>query len=833
MDFFISHADADLEWAEWIAAELEAAGYGVIVKAWDFRPGENALLRQDEALATCRHTICVLSEDYVNSGVATRIAAHYQELRSRERAVIPVKVVPCDPPPLMAVVIPIDLSGLADADEARRRLLAGVADRAERVARTDKARFPGAPPQVWELRGHRPDPYFTGRDDVLTALRRALGAGHPAAAVQVITGLGGLGKTELAVQYAFRHAAAYDLVWWIRAEDPATMRGDYVELAGALGLPVGTDDEAIAALRRELHWRRNWLLIFDNAEDPDELFSLLPERHPGHVLITARHRDWPLAQAFPLEVLPLPAAAEYLQRKGRITDPGPARELADALGCLPLALAQAASVIAGGMSAVVYLDLLRRQSPELFAESRTPDRDITLATSWQVSMDRLALRSSAAVALFRLSAFLAPDAIPLTRLTAVGAMPAELAEALTNPSELYQATAALREYSLAETTDGLLSVHRLVQAVTRAELGGDEPRWAALALAAIEAAFPADEQDPKAWPACEEVLAHALACTAHAARLRVDIVSTVRLLTHVVWYLLARGRLGPARRAADLALAAAKDLDDDDPVYLSCRSIHGQLLTAQGNLMVARAIQEEVYRTRTRVFGPQDPDTLRAGRDLVVVLDRLGESEPAAQLNDRLVEAFTAVLGPDDPETIAAREYLATLVCAAGHYTRARAMEEQVLKARTRVLGGEHPHTLASRANLGFILRAQGELTQARTIEEQLVETLKRVLGEEHPQTLTAMASLADTMRAAGNQQEAISLLTEILEIALRLFGLKHTMTTETAWRLVVNCGPHEARRRQVLIVRYLYWLGREPPGHLTANQKKINEYLKGKKKRK
>ena len=151
--------------------------------------------------------------------------------------------------------------------------------------------------------------------------------------------------------------------------------------------------------------------------------GLLPERHSGHVLVTSRRRDWPQAETLHLDVLPAPAAAGYLQRRGRMADSGIAAEIADALGCLPLALVQAASVIADGMRAADYLDLLRQQAPKLFAEGHTPDRTMTVATTWRVSVDQLARRSSAALALFRLSAFLAADAVPLARLPATALMP--------------------------------------------------------------------------------------------------------------------------------------------------------------------------------------------------------------------------------------------------------------------------------------------------------------------------------------------------------------------------------------------------------------------------
>jgi hypothetical protein len=165
------------------------------------------------------------------------------------------------------------------------------------------------------------------------------------------------------------------------------MRGDYAELAGELGLPSEKDDQAIAALRQELRRRRDWLLIFDNAEDPGELFSLLPDRHQGHVLITSRRREWQHTEDRRLDVLSTEAAVGYLQQRGQVADAATARDLAEALGCLPLALAQAASVVAAGMAATDYLALLRQQSPELFTEGHPADHDMTIGSTWRVSVD--------------------------------------------------------------------------------------------------------------------------------------------------------------------------------------------------------------------------------------------------------------------------------------------------------------------------------------------------------------------------------------------------------------------------------------------------------------
>ncbi len=789
-DFFICHADADVPWAEWIAEELEGAGYGVILKSWDFRPGHNLLAKLDEALAKSRHTLCLLSDAGEAVQAAVRAAAQHQDVEGKDRALIPVLVAECETPPLLAAYVPIDLRDVSGedggdgGDEARRRLLAGVAERAERVASGGfpkaagkRVRFPAADQEAWQLRGQRPNPDFVGRDDELTDLYRAFRANRPASAIQAITGLGGLGKTQLAIQYAYRYGNGYDVVWWVRAEDPTTLRGDYAELAKELGLPFDQDDQAIPALRQMLRRRRDWLLIFDNAEDPEQILPLLPDRLLGHVLITSRLRDWRDAETRHLEVLPTAAAVAYLQRKGKVGNAETARELAEALGGLPLALAQAAGVIAEGMSAADYLAQLQQQSPELFAQGRAGDNEATIASTWRVSFERLASQSVAAVALLRLAAFLGAEAIPLSRLAPVPDMPAELAEAMADPlGRRLEVTRALRRYSLADTEDGLLSIHRIVQAVTRADLGEEEPRWAGLALSTIAAAFPDEVRNPKIWPDCETMLPHAVAAAQHAMRLDVAPAETAGLLERIARYMLQRGRLDHAESVISNALAVAGRLPDG-PENLRCRNTHGLLLLAQGRFAAALEAQEEVYEARHRTLGPDHIDTLRSGRDLVEALYRQGHLTQAKRLHDRLVHEFTATLGAEDLETITAIAYQATLLSGAGQYEEARHLEEQVLDARRRLLGDHHPDTLTALANLAATLRNQGHLDQAHTLNEQVLDARRRLLGDHHPHTLTAMSGLASTLYARGHLDQTHTLEEQVLDARRQLLGDHHPDT--------------------------------------------------------
>ncbi|MBO3745844.1 tetratricopeptide repeat protein [Streptosporangiaceae bacterium NEAU-GS5] len=825
-DFFISHADADVHWAEWIAGELENNGYTVIHKGWDILPGHNLLAKIDEALSTCRHTLHVLSDKH-NADIAARTAALNQGLDGKDRALIPIRVSDGDIPPLLETLVTIDLRG-AEESEARRRLLAGVAKQVERVARSGfpnksakKTRFPGDEPEVFQLRGKRAEPSFIGRDDMLTDLYRALRAGRPTSPIQAIVGLGGLGKTQLAVEYAFRHAAAYDVVWWVRAEDPATLRGDYAELATELDLPFDKDDQAIAALRQTLRRRKNWLLIFDNAEDPDELLPLLPDKTSGHVLITSRRPEWPHAEIKHLEVLPSAAATEYLRQWGGVSSSDTARDLAEALGGLPLALTHAASTIRG-MSASEYLDLLHRQSPELFAPGASGNHQATIASTWRVSFDHLAARSPSAVALFRLAAFLGAEAIPIDQILPVPDMPAELAQTLTDPFRRSDATQALGEYSLAKTGDGLMSIHRMVQAVTRAALGAEEPRWAGFALATMSIAFPIEVGDPAFWPACEPLLPHALSSAQHARRLHVDIAEAIDLLERIARYLLARGRLDQAAAVVEDALNSSKELPAEADEYLHCRNTQGLILLNQGDHHGACLAQEEVYQTRIRKRGDSDLDTLRAGRDLVEALFRQGQWMQATELQNQLVDAFTAVLGTEDLETVKAVAYQATLLRTAGHYWQARTLEEQVLEARRRILGGEHPDTLTAIGNLAGTLHAQGEYHRAHALQEQVLEARRRILGNEHPATLTAISILAGTLHVQGEYHRARTLQEQVLEARRRILGNEHpdtlTAISNLAGTLHAQGEYHHARtlQEQALEAKRRI-LGNEHPDTLTA----------------
>jgi hypothetical protein len=316
-DFFISYNNADRQWAEWIAWQLEKADYTTVVQVWDFRPGSNFVLEMQKATTKTQRTIAVLSPDYLKSLYVQAEWAAAFDPTGDKKTLIPVRVRECDLKGLWPRIIYIDLVG-HDESTAKDELLKGVVmGRAKPVVppafpvssvRTisKQPRFPGALPHRWNITHHR-NPNFPGRENLLNDLRAALTTKKSTALTQAIHGLGGIGKTQLVLEYAYRYASEYDTVWWMRAEEVSTCASDYAELARALDLPEKDAIEQsriIVAVRDWLDHNPGWLLIFDNAQTVDDILFYLPRGFAGHVLITSRNPNWEgVSSPFEINVL--------------------------------------------------------------------------------------------------------------------------------------------------------------------------------------------------------------------------------------------------------------------------------------------------------------------------------------------------------------------------------------------------------------------------------------------------------------------------------------------------------------------------------------------------
>jgi tetratricopeptide (TPR) repeat protein len=781
---YLSYAPEDRMWADWIEAVLTRAGFRVVPRSiMATAPLASTDLQAEPELQGAPRAIAILSSAYMHSfeGRSVWKALAAVDAAGAHRQLVPVRVSDGRINAPFTDHAVVDLARV-DEDQASTKLLWAL-DRpalpsGSGAGSADKPRFPGRVPPIWNVPARNVD--FTGRAVTLERIRDHLAGGGTTAVVALaLYGLGGVGKTQLALEYAHRFMGDYDLVWWVPSERPDEVTVALADLARKMGLRIGDNvaeaaEAALEELRRDT--TPHWLLIFDNADDPKQLEPYLPSGS-GHVLITSRNQAWARsAEPLEVEVFTRDESVAHLLRHVPDLDPAEARMVADALGHLPLAVEQASAWLEQtGMQAQAYVAELNSQATQILALGQPSDYQTPVVATWNLSFERLRQQSPAAVRMLQLLAFFSPGPISLDLLYSD-----EMYEALRpidqNLSEQLMLPRVIRDisrFALVKVDQGSnsLQIHRLVQAVIRSQLtDGEQDEVKHAVHRVLVGARPrrGETDDAANWPTYELIWPHLVPsqaedCTDERTR---------QLLIDWVRYQWKHGEfescLSLAQRLQNLWTHV---LGRDHPQTLHLQFQIANVLRSQGRFNEARDLDTYVLERQREVLGEDHLFTLITANGLGADLKSLGEYREALAIDRKTYDSLKDEFGDDYERTLVAAHNLASSLRLVGDYETARQLDEDNFDRRRMVLGPDHPYTLSSAVSLANDLRAVGAFRESADLMRNTLATHQAILGGEMPDTLRAAIGLAVSLRKAGEQTEAMNLARDTYDRYERRYG--------------------------------------------------------------
>jgi len=638
-----------------------------------------------------------------------------------------------------------------------------------------------------------PNPNFTGRGELLAQLGERLGAGTTAVLPATLHGMGGIGKTQMATEYIYRHLQDYDIVWWIQATRSTQIHASLTELAQHLRLP-GADEAntAVPAVKEALRLGRpyrRWLLVFDSAEEPDMVRPFFPVGGPGDILVTSRNPNW-AGVARPLEVAVFERAESkmLLSRRGPQLDDSDADRIADKLGDLPLAIEQAAAWLAEtGMTAREYLHLFDEKVAEILDTSNPQDYETSVAAAWNVSFDQLSVSSPAAHQLLQVCAFFAPEPVSRSLFAGVRGLTVspELDTALRDPIKLGRAVRDINRFGLAKIdhrTDTIL-LHRLVQLVLRnrmSEQHSNEMRHGAHQLLAN--LDPRDPESPRQWQRYLEVLPHIydaelIECTDQWVR---------QLVVNIMQFLYHWGDHDGAVALASRAVQAwERDREErhdrgeapiENPPLQELQASE-RLAFFQwtvGQYADAARVSKQTFDRYRESIGPDREETLGAALTYALILKARGDFAEAAQRNEEIYVKARGLFGNDDPITLVAANDYVTALLLMGDYRQANELAQETYRRRVEVYGYDNASTVTTQVLMVIARRELGDYPWARIEQQQITDRVEQLYGEDSISTLRRKYHLAVACRKDGDHDTARLLSEDALRRFRIRYGEKH-----------------------------------------------------------
>lgn len=781
-DFFLSRRGSVAAVAQEVTDVLINKGYKVLVQDYDIPHTANFVEAMHEAVKNARDLVVLFTADYEASPHTRKEFTSFLADRAHtteERRVIILRCEDVAPRGLFADNVYQDLVGIDDPKQRSDRILAAVEGHSQ-AAKPPPLPFVGVPPRIASFTGRTTD--LERIDAILTGGRaapvmQANGPGHFEPGRAAVYGMGGVGKTSVAVEYAYRYRGLYAGVWWCSAESRFGLLSALASLAVHIG--AVPDDEADieratqAGLRQLAQQRATWLLVYDNVIAPEDIADILPSSG-ARVLLTSRFSDWGnWASDVPLDVWPLTEAEAFLRdRAGRAADPG-APVLAEALGRLPLALDHAAAFCKrAGMQ---FADYARRAEVMIASLPRGAPYPRSVAATFDLALEVLAGNASAE-ALIAFLAHCAPERIPITLVEG----------ALDDAADRSTALIALTELSLVRPDpfkDGTeaIRMHRLVQAAarTRAVSAGGAAAAVQRVIRRLTEIYPEDGFDnPTSRPLCEVLTSHLLARCGPSSPSGTGTVDQAELLSRAGCFFHGRGSYARASPLLEQALTIMEAaLGPSHPDTAGCLNNLALLHKHQGHLVEALQLYERALAIDEKALGPEHPYVAIDLHNLSSLREAQGELAGSRQLLERALKINEMAHGATHPATAQTLYSLAVLSRAQGAPADAMRLHERALAIRELSLGPAHPHTAMSLDQLARLRQDQGDLCGALPLQERALAIFETSAGPEHPYTATSLTSLALLRQALGDLTGAQPLFERALSINETALGPAHPGT--------------------------------------------------------
>jgi len=583
------------------------------------------------------------------------------------------------------------------------------------------------------------NPLFTGRKELLDKIRLTFEENkEPIALTQAIAGMGGIGKTQTALEFAYRNVDHYQCIFWVNAETPNNILSSFQEFAEKNEDLKVEMKEAEAIVKEALNWMEkndNWLMIYDNVENEKSLEPYLPVRTGArqHILITSRNKMLKKYFRVDINVFTEQEACDFIYRYTEKTADKHFKELAKMMGYLPLALDQAgAYLFETKKSYTDYLNRYKEKNLSLLQKYIDDPQKQTVAATWEISLEKIK-NNKAAKQLLHLCAFLDPENIyPQFFIDAKDILPDELKKAINDDEEFHLAIAKLVKYSLvSQNKEGILSLHRLVQEVIRESIKNEQPAWRRRCILILN-------------------------------ELRFFDFSTRALRDRFLIL------------AAHITAVTYKNIIEETEELANLYYFLGYGYNDLAEYKPALEYYKKALSIRENVLGKDHPDTAATYNNMAAVYHAQGVYERALEYYGKALAIDEKVSGLEHPSTATTYNNMAAVYDAQGDYELALEYHEKAKTVREKVLGEEHPSTADTYNNMAVVYYNMGDYERALEYYGKASAICEKVLGEEHPSTAATYNNMALIYYAQDDYDRALEYCGKALAIYEKVFGAEH-----------------------------------------------------------